>query len=202
MSADTCPRCGRERGWGLTQCSPRDHESCLGFLRDRAERERDESRRELADAKAEVERLREQLRQHDSGVAGFIRWTGLQREADELRRLAWEWCIEARYHYSAANDAHRDAGELRAQLQRLTDDAYEVDHRGNYPKPPIESLMREEFTREEYDAGIESLGPVPLTEEHEADMRRGLSVGVPREMRTIAWLVRYALRRGARLEGE
>lgn len=210
MSADTCPRCGRERGWGLTQCSPRDHESCLGFLRD------------LAEAKAEVERLRANLAHENHCAVRYCHDANIAtREADELRRLAWEWCIDAKtcadYGYHALGDVLRlrtevdelralawewciearsgrealepherhysklyheklrieeERDELRAQLQRLTDDAYEVDHRGNYSEPPIESL-----------------GPVPEC--------------VPGNLRRcVEWFVCDAARRGARLEGD
>ncbi len=103
----------------------------------------------------------------DGGVAGANRALyelGLADAKAEVERLRGE----------------RD--ELRAQLQRLTDDAYEVDHRGNYSEPPIESL-----------------GPVPLTAGDLAVMSMNDTIGVRTVLR---WLVRDAVRRGAELEGE
>jgi hypothetical protein len=164
----------------------------------RVERERDEARAHLADALEErakiaravvamLEALRlaettrdaaqaiatretelrrdveERLQRHDDGVEGFIRYTGLRRDLDAMRELAWSWCIRA--------------AEERSMRDLL-----------NVLRQPDEQP-------------IESLGPVPVSASHMADMSDGYTVGVSREMRTLAWLVRDAVRRGAKLQG-
>jgi predicted TIM-barrel fold metal-dependent hydrolase len=215
MSATTCPRCGRERGLRYYQCHPDELAECLGVALARVERERDEARAEvgrlraigvelLGEHKATAERLREmlriaestrdaaqaiatreterrrdveeRLRRHDDGVEGFLRYTGLRRDLDAMRELAWSWCIEAR--------AERMRATLQqARAQRAIREAAELERDECPPQP------------------IESLGPVPLSASHMHDMHDGCTVGVSREMRTLAWLVRDAVRRGAKLQG-
>lgn len=147
-------------------------------------------------------------------------------EADELRRLAWRWCIEARRRHEevlrlsqrvgydgmfssayseamadeSADDAHivrkhsdfdvmaKKAGPLpTAVLAGPLDDAYEVDHRGRHESP------------------IESLGPVPAESWWLETWTMGhgdTDQGKARMRMAVAWLIRDAVRRGARLEEE
>ena len=132
-----------------------------------------ERRREV---ERDVVAMGERLQRHDDGVEGFIQYTGLRREVDALRELAWSWCIVARCEYLRAT-----VEQTRAQ--RAIREAAELE-RDEYPPQPIESL-----------------GPVPVSRSHMADMRDGYTVGVSREMRTLAWLVSDAVRRGAKLQG-
>jgi hypothetical protein len=116
--------------------------------------------------------------QAERGCATVYNLGGLKAraEADELRKLAWSWCIEAR--------AERMRATLeQARAQRAICEAAELERDECPPQP------------------IESLGPVPLSASHMADMSDGYTVGVSREMRTLAWLVRDAVRRGAKLQG-
>jgi hypothetical protein len=160
----------------------------------------DALRRELADAKAEVERLRSEvsdlLAERDGYSAAYtMSVRELALEADELRRLAWEWCFGAvalRELLELVDDGLADIIATRnAAVARIKE--LEAEQAGPLPTAVLADSPDE--------PPIESLGPVPLTADRAADMSDGYSVGVPREMRTIAWLVRDAVRRGAKLEG-
>jgi hypothetical protein len=245
MSATTCPRCGRERGLRYYQCHPDELAECLGVALARVERERDEAREALrlaettrdaaqAIATRETERRRdveERLRRHDDGVEGFIRYTGLRRDLDAMRELAWSWCIEARaermratLEQARAQRAICEAAELErdrriAEAQPFDEapvDGPSCEYCGGLftPAKPWgrfcsgncrlrahRAKQREAEPPTTDEQPIESLGPVPVSASHMADMSDGYTVGVSREMRTLAWLVRDAVRRGAKLQG-
>jgi hypothetical protein len=119
-----------------------------------------ETTRDAAQAIAtrETERRREVERRYDSlGFRAHLDADATAREADELRELAWKWCIAAKIW---SEDA-----VIRAE----------------WDEPPIESL-----------------GPVPVTE---LDVVI-LETSGDRERRLRAWLVRDAVRRGAKIEGD
>jgi hypothetical protein len=132
----------------------------------------------------------------------------LRADVDELRALAWEWCIEARSGreelepherewsemYAKMRLAEEERDELRAQLERLTDDAYEVDHRGRNAEQagPLPTAVLADSTDEE---PIDSLGPVPVWHPKEESWETFVE-------RLAQWLVHDDVRRGAKLEGD
>ena len=259
-----CTNCGRPVGTdsGLGECTWLFGRVCIDAARTR--QTHDALRRELADAKAEVERLRKLFddagqgehnvlalvdhyiaeaekaeRERDIYMAAWVADDDLRTEADELRRLAWEWCIDCKtcadYGYHTLGDVLRlrteaeelralawewciearsgrealepherhysklyheklrieeERDELRAQLQRLTDDAYEVDHRGNCPEPPIESLGPVPVTSNDLEAWENDNGHEIHPDDRLACIERAL-----------AYVIRDAKRRGAKLEG-
>lgn len=103
MSATVCWRCGRERGRNMYRCeadaSALGESACFAMAFARAERERDAARRELADAKAEVERL---MRERDA--------------ANEEAGEAWEHVCKI----DAVNARlRRDVQDAQARLAEL-----------------------------------------------------------------------------------
>lgn len=227
-----CPICGQLPGDPMTRpfgCFGRGERECtlraseaLGKHGRPLAWAADELRRELADAKAEVERLRAE--RDDAHVESAALRAALHEiatvlgsrdmtmtvidarrtiaERDELRRLAWEWCIEAK--------RQSDAAVIRADWA----DGFDVRIR------ECGHVIREEpvvlplfggasLGRPTFDAMAEKAGPLPtavLADSPDVEPIESLGpvpADVPGSLRSrVEWLVRDAVRRGAKLEGE